>query len=312
MASVAVAALGLVASAAGLWAGAELLVRGAVDIARRFGVPELVVGLTVVAVGTGLPEAVVTVDAVLTGHPDIAVGNVVGSNTYNLAVVLGLLALVKAVPVSRTLVRRDGVALVGATLVALVVVFDAAVSRLEGALLFGLWILYLGVLLRARRVEQEATDIESGGPQPLPRTAVPALVAGLLVVVGSGALLVSSATTLAEAFGIPEWVVGATVVAAGTSTPELAVSLVALLRGRAGLSVGNAVGSSIVNLFGVLGLAALLRPLSVSGAAVGGMLWLTALVLLFVVALRTGHRLSRPEGAALLGSEVVRWIVGLT
>jgi cation:H+ antiporter len=309
-ASTLLAALGIVGSVAGLWAGAELLVRGAVAIARRLGVPELVVGLTVVAVGTGLPEAVVTLDAVRTGHPDIAVGNVVGSNSYNLAVVLGSLALARTVPVSRTLVRRDGLALVGATLLGLVFVFDAAVTRTEGAVLLGLWVLYVGVLLRGRVDESDV--IEDRDPGPLPRTAVPAVVVGLALVLGGGTLLVSSATTLARAFGVAEWAIGATVVAAGTSTPELAVSLVALLRGRVGLSVGNAVGSSIVNLFGVLGAAALLSPLSVSDAAVGGMVWLTVLVLVFVVALRTGHRLSRPEGALLLGSEVVRWVVGLT
>ncbi|SEO22439.1 cation:H+ antiporter [Halogranum amylolyticum] len=298
----------LAGSILGLWLGAEWLVTGASALARRFGISELVVGLTIVAFGTGLPEVVVTLDAVATGHTDLAVGNVVGSNIVNIAVVLGVVALVRAFPVSRSLVRRDGVVLVGTTVIATVAAVDGRVSRLEGGLLLALWLLYLWSLFRNHG------ESPRGGPEAttegqLARTAGK-LVVGLVVVIGSGALLVDAATTIARSFGISEWTIGATIVAVGTSTPELVVSLLAALRGRSGLSLGNVIGSNVVNLFGVLGLAALVEPLSVTAAAFGGMLWLLALVAVFLVTLWTGRRLSRVEGGALLGSEVVRWLLG--
>lgn len=298
----------LVGSILGLWFGAEWLVTGASALARRLGISELVVGLTIVAFGTGLPEVVVTLDAVATGHPDLAVGNVVGSNIVNIAVVLGVVALVRAFPVSRSLVRRDGVVLVGTTVLATVAAADGRVSRLEGGLLLALWLLYLWSLFR-NHGEGPRGDSEATTEGELARAAGK-LVVGLVVVVGSGALLVDAATTIARSFGISEWTIGATIVAVGTSTPELVVSLLAALRGRSGLSLGNVIGSNVVNLFGVLGLAALVEPLSVTAAAFGGMLWLLALVAVFLVTLWTGRRLSRIEGGALLGSEVVRWLLG--
>jgi cation:H+ antiporter len=297
----------LVGSIVGLWFGAEWLVAGAAALARRFGISELVIGLTVVAFGTGLPEAVVTLDAVATGHTDLAVGNVVGSNIVNIAVVLGVVSLVRAVPVSRSLVRRDGLALVGTTVLAVVVAVDGRVSRLEGGLLLVLWLGYLWTLFRNHGTGPRQTESET---QAAGVRAVGKLVVGLVVVVASGALLVEAATTVARAFGISEWTIGATVVAIGTSTPELVVSLLAVVRGRSGLSLGNVIGSNIVNLFGVLGLAALVTPLSVTSAAFGGLLWLLALVAVFLATLWTGRRLSRVEGGALLGSEVVRWVLG--
>lgn len=297
-----------VVSILGLWFGAEWLVSGSAAIARRFGISELVIGLTVVAFGTGLPEAVVTLDAVVTGHTDIAVGNVVGSNIVNIAVVLGVVSLIRAAPVSRSLVRRDGVALVVTTLLAVIAAADGGFSRLEGGLLVTLWLGYLWWLFRNHGSGPKQASEETSSRAGL--TATGKLVIGLVVVVASGALLVDAATTLARTFGISEWTIGATIVAVGTSTPELVVSLLAVLRGRAGLSLGNVIGSNIVNLFGVLGIAAVVQPISVNAAAFGGLLWLLALVGVFVVALWTGHRLSRLEGSALLSSEVVRWVLG--
>ncbi|SFK70045.1 cation:H+ antiporter [Halogranum rubrum] len=300
------AAVLLVGSIVGLWLGAEWLISGAAALARRFGVSELVIGLTVVAFGTGLPEAVVTLDAVATGHTDLAVGNVVGSNIVNIAVVLGVVALIRALPVSRSLVRRDGVALVATTVIVAGAAVDGVVSQMEGGILLFLWVVYLWSLFRnhGSGMREETTE------QGVGLRAAGKLAVGLVVIVASGALLVDAATTVARAFGISEWTIGATVVAIGTSTPELVVSVLAVTRGRAGLSLGNVVGSNIVNLFGVLGLAAVLAPLSVTSAALDGLWWLLVLVVVFVVTLWTGRRLSRVEGGALLGSEVVRWILG--
>lgn len=302
------ATLLLLGSVAGLWIGAEWLISGATALARRLGISELVVGLTVVAFGTGLPEAVVTLDAVAAGHTDLAVGNVVGSNIVNIAVVIGVVALLRALPISPSLVRREGAVLVATTVLVAVAAADGVVSRAEGGLLLVLWLLYLWSLFRNHGAgpHDDTTVAENDAGF----RAAGKLVVGLAVIVASGALLVDAATTLARAFGISEWTIGATVVAVGTSTPELVVSVLAVFRGRAGLSLGNVIGSNVVNLFGVLGLAAVVTPLSVTSAALGGLWWLLALVVVFVVTLWTGRRLSRVEGGALLGSEVVRWVLG--
>jgi cation:H+ antiporter len=312
VAGVAVPIALIVVSVLALWAGARAFVDGAVRLARRVGLPELVIGLTVVAVGTSLPELAVTARAALAGAGDIAVGNVVGSNVYNLALILGILALVSPVAVSGPLIRRDGPALLGATVFAAVVLRDLQVTRLEGALLVAALIAYLLVLARSGSEDgtgiEEATGTGSGESR---FRAIDAgrLVGGLAFVLAGGHLLVFAATDLARAAGIAEWAIGATVVAAGTSTPELVVSVVAISGGRVGVSVGNVLGSSVFNALGVLGVAGLLGPLPVAPAALPDVGWLTVLTLVVVAALYSGRRLSRPEGGLLLASEALRWLL---
>lgn len=307
-------------SVLGLWAGARLLVDAVVRLARRVGLSELTIGLTVVAIGTSTPELAVTVDAALKGLGDIAVSNVLGSNVYNLAFVLGTLSLVRAIPATGSLVRRDGVALLASVLVAGVVLSDLVITRLEGAALTALLGAYTAFLLRAERTDPSGTrerpTPESGNPDAGPRPAFRArdavtMVGGLALVLVSGDALVLAASGLARGAGVSEWVIGGTVVAAGTSTPEFAVSLVAIRRGSLGVSVGNVIGSSIYNVTGIIGIAALVRPLAVSGTAFGTLAWLAVVSVAMVAALWTGRRLSRPEGALFAGSEVVRWILGL-
>ena len=312
----------------GLWVGARLLVDSVVRLARRAGLSELVIGLTVIAVGTSTPELVVTTDAAVKGLGDIAVGNVVGSNIYNLAFILGVVSLVRVVPIERSLVHRDGLALVASTLVGGAVLFDLAVSRLEGALLLGLFLAYTAYLLWTGSDSADPEDppdsATNGTDSPPPgvetsrteRVAFPGrdlvlLVAGLAVVLVSGDLMVGAASELARGAGVSEWVIGGTIVAAGTSTPEFAVSLVAIRSGRLGVSVGNVVGSNVFNMLGVMGLAATIRPLSVGGAALENVAWLTVVAVVMVAALWTGRQLSRPEGGLFAGSELVRWALGL-
>lgn len=326
----------LVATVGGLWLGARLLVDSVVRLARRFGLSELVIGLTIVAAGTSTPELVVSADAALKGLGSIAVGNVVGSNIYNLAFILGVVSLVRVVPIERSLVHRDGVALVVSTLVGAGVLFDLTVSRLEGVLLAALFVAYTGYLLRTGTEGTEpATDgraeslassntapaAESGSETVIPtaltervsfrgRDAV-FFVVGLAVVLVSGDLMVSAASTLARGAGISESVIGGTIVAAGTSTPEFAVSLVAIRQGRLGVSVGNVVGSSVFNMLGILGVAAALRPLAFDAVLLESVVWLIAVSVVMVAALWTGRQLSRLEGALFAASEVGRWVLGL-
>jgi len=303
----------------GLWIGARLLVDSAVRLARGVGLSELAIGLTIVAVGTSTPEIAVSLDAAFKGLGDIAVANVLGSNIYNLAFILGVVSLIRVVPVEKSLLHRDGIMLLASTAVGGVVVADLTVSRLDGAVLAGLFVAYTAYLLK--RSEPEASA-ESPSEEPditrdlLDHSGstgrdIVLLVAGLAVVLVSGDLLIGAASTLARGAGISEWVIGGTIVAAGTSTPEFAVSLVALRRGSLGVSVGNIVGSNIFNVLGVLGTAALVRPLAVSATALPTLAWLAGVTLIVVAALWTGRKLSRAEGGLLAVSEVSRWTLQL-
>ena len=284
------------AGVAGLWLGAEQFVTGATRLARRLGVSGLVIGLTVVSFGTSAPEFAVTVDAALTAKADISVGNVVGSNVVNLGFVLGGTALIRRLPVATDLVRRDGAIMVGSVLLLLVVLGDRTVTRVEGAVLVLLLVGYLVVL--ARSDSDDATRrVET---REFRRTDSLRLVGGLAVVVAAAHALVSGAASAAAAVGVSEWVIGVTVVALGTSTPELVTSVAAAYRGRANLAAGNVVGSCIFNVFGVLGLAATLRALPVAGVAVRGTLWLLGMAVVAAALLWTRRVLSGPEGLALV------------
>jgi len=301
----------LVATVAGLWIGARLLVDSVVRLARRLGLSELTIGLTIVAAGTSAPELVVTADAALAGLGPIAVGNVVGSNIYNLAFVLGIVSLVRVIPIERSLIHRDGVALVASTLVGAAVMFDRTVSRVGGAVLVVLFVAYTAYLLRTGT---DRSDAETEGiPTALTervtfrgRDAL-LLVVGLAVVLVSGDLMIGAASTLARAGGIPDSVIGGTIVAAGTSTPEFAVSLVAMREGRLGVSVGNVVGSNVFNVLGALGVGAIIRPLSFGGVALESVAWLVVVTVVVVAALWTGRQLSRPEGALFAVSDGGVW-----
>jgi cation:H+ antiporter len=308
----------VVATILGLWLGARALVDAVVRLARRFGLSDLTIGLTVVAMGTSTPELAVSVDSALKGLGDIAVANVLGSNIYNLAFVLGIVSLLKVIPIAESLVHRDGVALLASTLVGGLVVADLTVTRLEGGLAAGLFVVYTAYLLRTARSTAPTT---TAGAEAV-TTAVTErvrfrgrdaalLVGGLALVLVSGDYMVAAASELARAAGVSEWVIGGTIVAAGTSTPEFAVSLVAIRRGSLGVSVGNVVGSNVYNVTGILGVAALVRPLAVSGTALETLAWLAGITVLMVAALWTKRQLSRIEGTLFAGSEVLRWVLGI-
>ncbi|WP_416838159.1 calcium/sodium antiporter [Haloferax sp. DFSO52] len=308
----------VVVTVAGLGGGARLLVDSVVRMARQLDVSDFTIGLTVVAVGTSTPELAVTVDAALKGLGNLALANVFGSNIYNIAFVLGVVAIVRPVAVDESLLRRDGIALLASTFLAGAVVSDLVVTRLEGGLLAGLFVAYTAFLLRTDRQTAAADETVPASDTGVVTERTPfrwrdvvSLLVGLGIILVSGDLLVQAASALALDAGVSEWVIGGTIVAAGTSTPELAVSLVALRRGSLGVSVGNVVGSNVFNLLGVVGVASLVRPLSVSAVALETFWWLVAVSLVVVAALWTGRRLSRVEGTVLAGSEVVRWVVGL-
>ena len=249
--------------------GAEVLVRGASRLALAIGVPPLIIGLTVVAYGTSAPELSVTTMAALAGRPDIALGNVVGSNIFNVLFILGISALILPLRVSKQLVRRDVPLMIVAAVVFLLMALDGRVGRGDGLVLVLGVVWYTVHLIRGGRREVLSAE-EEAGVKP---ARTPLLGAGIAVVVGLALLvlgarwLVDGATAIARQFGMSELVIGLTIVAGGTSLPELATSLMAAIRGERDLAVGNIVGSNIFNILMIMGAAGLLSGVTVAPGA---------------------------------------------
>jgi len=283
--------------------GAAWLVDAAVKVAKRLGISELVIGLTIVALGTSAPEFGVTILAAIRGMGDISVGNIVGSNIFNLGFILGGTAMVHSLKTSRIIIKRDGFFLLFGAILLTGFLWDLTLIRLEGIILFTFLFLYLVYLYSKRQpLETEIPTREMLWRDPL------MLLLGMGMVLTGSHFMVESAVNLARAIGVSEWVIGATIVAAGTSAPEFATSLVAALRGRHGISVGNLIGSDIFNLFGVLGLAGILRDLPVVVDARMNLIILSLMVGLVLVFMRTGWVISRKEGMILVMIGLARWI----
>ena len=293
----------IVTSVALIAKGASWLVDSAVHIAHRLGVSDLIIGLTIVAIGTSAPEFAVTILAVLRDMADISVGNIVGSNIFNLGFVLGGTAIVRSLQTTKSIVYRDGTFLLFGTVLVTIFLWDLSLKWLEGLILFASLFIYLGSLY----IKKEAPEFESESVDTH-WYDWPLLIAGLGSVLGGSHLLVDSATDLARLFGISEWIIGVTIIAAGTSMPELATSITAALRGRHGISIGNLLGSDIFNMFGVLGLAALIKDLNIASGAHLNLIFLVLMVLLTLIFLRTDWKISRKEGFVLLGIGLARWI----
>ena len=283
--------------------GAVWLIDSAIKIARRLGISELVIGLTIVAMGTSAPEFSVTILAALRGMGDISVGNIVGSNIFNLGFILGGIAAIQGLKTDKKVIYRDGVFLFFGTLLLTGFLWDLTLWRVEGVILFALLLGYLGFLYWKKetfKIETRANQLRWSDPL--------LLLSGMGMVLGGSHFLVESAVDLAKAMGISEWVIGATIVAAGTSAPEFATSLVAALRGHHGISIGNLIGSDIFNLFGVLGLAGIMRNLPVDIGARSNLIMLAMMVFVVLVFMRTGWRVSRREGIVLVSLGLARWI----
>jgi cation:H+ antiporter len=296
------ALVGLVA----LTLGADGLVRGSSRLAFHFGVSPLAVGLTVVAYGTSAPELVASVVASLEGHPDVAVGNVLGSNVANSALILGGTAVLTPVLVPRSVLWRELPLMVAATALFYFFGFRLGIGRTAGAFFLGLLVLFNLLALRWARRERvsfpDETRARNAGPI---RSSLYSTIFGLLLLLGGAHVLVLGAVRLAQAMGLSDFVIGVTLVAVGTSLPELATSLVAALRNEADLVVGNIVGSNLFNILGALGLSAVIHPLPIDRRLLGFEFPVLALVTLaMVVFLHTGRRVSRGEGLVLFAGYV--------
>ena len=293
-----------------LVAGAESLVRGASKLALSFGISPLVVGLTVVAFGTSSPELAVSVKSAYSGQADIALGNVVGSNILNILFILGVSALITPLVVNRQLVRQEVPVMIGASLLLFGLALDGAISRGDGMLFAVLMLGYTVFLIRQSRAAGAAPDednADASGASEWDRhwsVQLLLIVAGLALLVLGSNWMVESAVAFARRFGISEMVIGLTIIAAGTSLPEVATSIMAAIRGQRDIAVGNVVGSNLFNILGVLGVSALVAPaaLTVPQAMVS-----FDLVVMVVVAAAclpiffTGHLIARWEGALFLG-----------
>ncbi len=291
-----------------LYFGAEWLVRGASGIAAAMGVRPIIIGLTVVAYGTSMPELVVSTAAAVGGKSDIALGNVIGSNIANLGFILGLTALIRPPEVDGSLIRRELPLMVASALVVPLLLWDGEISRVEGLLLLLGALGFTALLVRTAKTvpsssalgEQAKADAEpkeKDSPQKLAALAV----LGLAALVGGGKVFVDGAVNVALALGMSERMVGLTIVAVGTSLPELAASVVAALRGQSSLAIGNVVGSNIFNVLLILGGASAVSP--IRGALSQLRVDLTAMALLSVVAtaMMAKRRLvSRAEGGLLV------------
>jgi cation:H+ antiporter len=290
--------------------GAAWVVESASRIAKRLGISELIIGLTVIAFGTSAPEFAVTIIAAARGQGDISVGNIVGSNIFNLGFILGGCALVRAIPTSKILLKRDGSVLAVITLVLFAMVgWDLRLDWYDGALLFASLLVYLGYLFNQRKAGVLPDDDDDGPVEESKSVARDGLrlLGGLVFVVGGSHLLVDAATVIARTYGVSDWVIAVTVVAAGTSAPEFATSLVAVLKGKYAISAGNVIGSDIFNLLGVLGVAGLLGGMQVDPAARASLAALSGMVFVTLLFMRTGWRLSRLEGLALILIGTARW-----
>lgn len=303
----------LIAGLALLTAGAEALVHGAARLAARFGIPPLVIGLTVVAFGTSTPEMAVSVQSASGGQGDIAVGNIIGSNIFNVLMILGLSALVIPLRVSRQLIRLDVPIMIGASLLAWLLAVDQSYGRLDGVLLFAGILAYTAFQVRNglnAKANGESNEFEveygkrvEGGLSLLGHLAL--VVLGLALLVWGSSLLVDGAVTLARALGLSELVIGLTIVAAGTSLPELATSVMAAFKGERDIAVGNIVGSNLFNLLAVLGLAALVAPAPIDVSPNALAFDYPVMVAVAVACLPiffTGYYINRWEGLLFFGS----------
>ena len=282
--------------------GADWFVEGAGKVAEKFGIPQLVIGLTIVAMGTSLPEAAVSVSAALKGSADITIGNVVGSNIMNVLVILGLTSVIRPIAVQKSTIKYEipFVALISAFLLAIGYA-DHVVGRADGVILWVLFIAYLLYLFKMAKsgeyVPEEIPD--EGIPTPVWKMILLIIVGAVMIVLGSD-MAVDAASELARIFGMSERLIGLTIVAFGTSLPELVTSVTAAVRGKADIAVGNIVGSNIFNILFVVGTSALITPVVyASNFLVDSIVCIVTMILLWLCVFRN-RKLGRAGGAVML------------
>lgn len=289
-----------------LW-GADRLTEGAVAVAERLRVPQIVIGLTIVALGTSMPELCVSVVSALKGTPDLAVGNVVGSNIFNALLIVGVAALVAPMTILRSTVFKDvPCALVASVVLLMMCQNDWVITRLDGAILFVFFLVFMRLTIKgatsAQPAPQEAEEIEaSAGKQPMKGWLAGLwMVVGLAALIGGSNLFVGGATEVARALSVSDAVIGLTIVAGGTSLPELATSVVAAKKGNSGIAIGNVLGSNVLNILFILGLTGMISPMHIEGITnVDLYMMLVSTIMIWFFSF-TKYTIERWEGAVLV------------
>ena len=287
--------------------GADWLTDGAVNIASRFGVSQMVIGLTIVAMGTSMPELCVSMVSALKGTPDLAVGNVVGSNTLNTLLIVGCSALVAPIMVKRSSVRRDIPFAVLASLLMLIFCLDGGIDRLDAALLFILFAVFMFVTVKYGK--NEGTEAKTTAA-PLGKATL-LLVVGLVCLILGSNLFVDNASFIASTLGVSDAVIGLTIVAGGTSLPELATSMVSAKKGNSDIAIGNAIGSNVFNILMIIGVTGLVKPMHIKGITSLDLIVMLASMLLLWFFCRTTYKVKRWEGAVLAISYIayLAWLI---
>ncbi len=255
-----------------LW-GADRLTEGSVAVAERMNIPQIVIGLTVVAMGTSMPEFCVSLISALKGTPDLAVGNVVGSNIFNSLFIVGITATIAPMAILRATVMKDIPFALVASVILMMMCLDGRIGRIDAAVLFSLFMIFMFMTLKSAKINKQELEEENklaekalkSVPKMSPAMSVVWILAGLACLIGGSTLFVEGASKLATSLGVSEAVVGLTIVAGGTSLPELATSIVSARKGSSGIAIGNVLGSNVFNILGILGVTGLICPMQLQG-----------------------------------------------
>lgn len=301
--------------------GGEILIRGALSASNRLGISPLLSGLIIVGFGTSSPELAVSIEAALSSSPDISIGNVIGSNISNVLLILGVCAMITPMAVKPSALSRDGAVVLGSTLVLLVMIAGGILDRLDAVILLTLVAVYLFWAYVSEKdspdspaAEVHIAEAEEIGKKPSGILAIIlSVIGGLALLIGGSNVLLKGAIGIAESYNISEAVIGLTLVAVGTSLPELSISVLAAFRKHTDVAIGNILGSNIFNVLGILGVSALIQPLTVNTRILAFDQWvLLGLSLLIMLFLYTGRKLSRWEGGVLFLGYVAYIVVSFT
>ena len=280
-----------------LW-GADRLTDGAVAVAEKMKMPQIVIGLTIVAMGTSMPEFCVSLISALKGTSDLAVGNIVGSNIFNTLLIVGVSALVAPMSIMKTTVRKDIPFALVASALLLIMCLDGDISRIDAAILFVMFLIFMYITLRGAKAQ--GTDVEEKEKKPMATwLSVVWILVGLACLIGGSNLFVDGATAVATKLGVSEAVIGLTIVAGGTSLPELATSVVSARKGSSGIAIGNVLGSNVFNILAILGLTGVISPMTLKGITMTDLSMMVISIILIWLFSFTKYKIERWEGAIL-------------
>lgn len=286
------------------------LTNGSVGLAQRMGVPQIVIGLTIVAIGTSMPEFFVSLVSAINGTPDLAVGNIVGSNIFNALLIVGVAAMVAPITILPSTVKKDIPVAVFASVLLMGMTLDGRISRIDAAILFVFFLAYIWLTLRGAKTGGSAEEAQAGKQLTVGKS-IWLMLCGLVGLVIGSQVFVSNASTLAHTIGISDAVIGLTIVAGGTSLPELATSVVAAKKGNSGIAIGNVLGSNVFNILMILGITGLIQPMTITGITMVDLTMMVASMVLLWLFSFTKYRIQRWEGVVLTAVFIgyISWLI---